>query len=82
LGPDWCTVEKVSNESNLTGARVTLKASALDYGGILKCVLNGVSINNKSITLTKQYAIPYSTKRNYYIDGASTIMYSAMGTNP
>ncbi len=54
------------------------------YWGMLKCVANNVQIEglNKEIDLISYMPIPYAPANTAYIEGASSIMYSAAGNNP
>ena len=50
--------------------------------GILEAVAEGVQHGESKVNLTTFFPIPYSANADYYIEGASVVVYDSQGSNP
>lgn len=69
------------NKNFVTGCLIG--SSAISFGGILKCSLDNVEINDgRTVDLSAEISIPWALSRETYIDGPVMIVYDSLGTNP
>lgn len=75
----------LDKNNKVTGAKIAYGNAISNYPGIIQVETTVQVLKNKNINLTTLYPIPYSATNedfDYYIEGATTVVYDSMGSNP
>ena len=75
----------LDKNNKVTGAKIIYGNAINNYPGIIQVETTVQVLKNKNINLTTLYPIPYSATNvefDYYIEGATTVVYDSMGSNP